>query len=62
MRWSEKGAEAMLHICAHWRSYDGGDFYNYANCKYASHKFESDPDGRRKYDLLYINIVSDIID
>lgn len=31
MRWSEQGAEAMLHLCAHWRSYDGGDFRQYAN-------------------------------
>jgi len=31
MRWSEKGAEAMLHISAHWRSYGGGDFHNYVN-------------------------------
>jgi len=30
MRWSKGGAEAMLHLCAHWRSYDGGDFRQYA--------------------------------
>ena len=31
MRWSGAGAEAMLHLCAHWRSYDGGDFLPYIN-------------------------------
>lgn len=31
MRWSGAGAEAMLHICAHWRSYGGGDFLPYVH-------------------------------
>jgi len=31
MRWSDSGAEAMLHLCAAWRSSDRVDFGKYAN-------------------------------
>jgi hypothetical protein len=31
MRWSSAGAEAMLHLCAAWRSTDRVDFAQYAN-------------------------------
>jgi hypothetical protein len=31
MRWGKPGAEAMLHICAHWRSFEGGDFLPFVN-------------------------------
>lgn len=29
MRWSHAGAEAQLHLCAHWKSVDGRDFSEY---------------------------------
>lgn len=31
MRWETKGAEAMLHICAHWRSSGQSDFMRYTS-------------------------------
>ncbi len=29
MRWGRDGAEAQLHLCAHWKSVDGRDFFDY---------------------------------
>ena len=31
MRWEPKGAEAMLQVCAHWRSSGDNDFFRYTN-------------------------------
>lgn len=31
MRWEPKGAQAIIHLCAHWRSYDSNNFKNFTN-------------------------------
>lgn len=31
MRWEQPGAQAILHLCAHWRSKGKADFSNYTN-------------------------------
>ena len=33
MRWSSRGAESMLHLCAHWHSSEPTEFARYANNK-----------------------------
>jgi len=31
MRWEPKGAQAIIHLCAHWRSYDSDNFKSFTN-------------------------------